>query len=178
VTFPNDTLEELTVMAGADATPVPDKLIVGDELALLASVTVPVALPAEVGANLIESVAACPAESAAGVAIPLPVNSAPDTLTCEIFKFALPEFVIVTAWVPELPSVTFPNGTLVELTVIAGVVATPVPLSETVEGEVGALLVSEMLPGELPAVVGANVTLKLAAPPAAIMAGVARPLIV
>ena len=164
-------------MAGAALTPVPDKLTVGEELALLVSVTLPLALPAVVGANVSVSVALCPAEMVAGVVTPLPVKPVPVTLTVERFKSAVPEFVIVSACVPVVPSVTLPNAIVVELTEIAGAVATPVPVSATLEGEVGALLVMDTLPGKLPTVVGANVTLKLVELPAEIVAGVARPLI-
>jgi phosphoribosylcarboxyaminoimidazole (NCAIR) mutase len=54
--------------------------------------------------------------------------------------------------------------------------AIPVPVSATVEGEVGALLVIVMVPGRLPAVVGANVALNVALAPTAIVLGVTNPL--
>lgn len=73
---------------------------------------------------------------------------------------------------------TFPNDIEVELTVIAGAVATPVPVIVTADGEFGALLTIETLPGKLPTVVGANVTLKLAEAPAEIVAGAVKPVIV
>jgi hypothetical protein len=57
-----------------------------------------------------------------------------------------------------------------------GCAATPVPVSVTVEGDVGALLVIVMVPARLPAVVGAKVPLNVALAPAAIVLGVASPL--
>ena len=124
------------------------------------------------------SVAVWPAVNVAGVATPLPVNPVPLTLTLVRLRLALPEFVMVRVCVPVLPSFTFPNEMLLELTEIPGAVATPVPVIETLDGEFGALLMSETLPGKLPAVVGANVTLKLAELPAEIVAGVDIPLMV
>lgn len=54
--------------------------------------------------------------------------------------------------------------------------AVPVPLKDTVVGEFGALLVIVTLPVRLPAVVGANRTLNVAVPPAAIVVGRVSPL--
>ena len=86
-------------------------------------------------------------------------------------------FLTVTDWTPVLPSVTLPNARLVGRIDIAGAAAAlPVPLRATVEGDVGALLTIDTLPGALPVVVGANFTLKLAEAPAATVAGVAIPL--
>lgn len=56
------------------------------------------------------------------------------------------------------------------------VAATPVPLSATVLGELGALLVMLTVPVKLPAVLGANKTLNEAVPPAATVVGVVSPL--
>lgn len=57
------------------------------------------------------------------------------------------------------------------LAVSVTVAAVPVPLRETEVGDPGALLVIEMPPVRVPAVVGANKTLKVAVPPALILAG-------
>lgn len=78
-----------------------------------------------------------------------------------------------------VPSVTLPNARLAGRTEIAGAAgAVPVPDIETAEGDVGALLEIETLPGALPAVIGANLTPKLADPPAATVAGNDIPLTV
>ena len=55
---------------------------------------------------------------------------------------------------------------------------TPVPEREKDVGEPGALLVKEMLPEALPAVVGANFAVKVVELPAFTLTGVASPLIV
>jgi hypothetical protein len=168
----------IVTLAGAELVPAPVRLTVGDEEALLEKVTLPVKLATVVGAKVIVRVVLCPAVRVAGVAMPLPEKPVPVTLICERFRVALPEFVMVTDFVPVVPSVIFPKATVVELTEIAGAVATPVPVIETVDGEFGALLEIETLPGRLPAVVGAKVTLKLAELPAEIVEGVVSPLIV
>ena len=56
------------------------------------------------------------------------------------------------------------------------VAAVPVPLRDMVVGEFGALLVIVTVPAKLPAVVGANKTLKVVVPAAAIVAGSVSPL--
>ena len=50
----------------------------------------------------------------------------------------------------------------------------PVPLKDRVAGDVGALLVMEMVPGALLAAVGANVTVKILLAPALIVVGAVR----
>lgn len=89
--------DQLSFTGDATAdTPVPDKLTDGEDVALLAIETFPVALPAVVGANVTVSVALCPADNVAGVLTPLPAKPVPLTLICERFSVALPEFVIVS----------------------------------------------------------------------------------
>ncbi len=168
----------IVTLAGAELVPAPVKLTVGDEEALLENVTLPDALATVVGANVIVRVVLWPAVRVAGVAIPLPEKPVPVTLICERLRVALPEFVIVSDFVPVVPSGTFPKANVLELTEIEGAVAIPVPVIETADGEFGALLEIETLPGKLPAVAGAKVTLKLAELPAEIVAGVVSPLIV
>jgi len=53
---------------------------------------------------------------------------------------------------------------------------TPVPESGIEVGEPGALLISETDPDTVPATVGPNATLNVVLLPAAIVAGIARPL--
>lgn len=63
-----------------------------------------------------------------------------------------------------VPSVTVPNATLEGVAEIWA--CNPVPLSAIVVGELGALLVIEMLSEALPAVVGVKVTVKVVFAPA------------
>ena len=74
------------------------------------------------------------------------------------------------------PSSTLPKAKLAGEMLTPGCAAVPVPVRATVEGELGALLVIVIVPGKLPAVVGAKMALKVALAPAAIVLGVTKPL--
>ena len=91
------------------AMPVPESAIVVEEfVALLATMTLPVALPAVAGANVALRVVVWP-----GVRItpdaPLALKPAPETLTFEMVMFELPALVRVTFWLLLLPIVTLPK---------------------------------------------------------------------
>jgi len=146
---------------------VPDTAIVGGVVALQLTVTVPLALPLEVGANVIFSVAVCVGVKVVPDATPLALNSAPDTVTLEMVMFELPVFVRITLLLLLLPTATVPKFQLVGLAVRMNVAATPVPDRLTTVGEVGALLVIEMLPLALPVAAGANTALNDTLAPAA-----------
>jgi hypothetical protein len=90
--------------------------------------------------------------------------------------FPVPLLVSVTLLELATPALTLPNAKLVGFAERITVPATPVPVSATVEGEVGALLVIVMVPGRLDAVVGANVALKVVLAPAATVLGATIPL--
>jgi hypothetical protein len=77
----------------------------------------------------------------------VPVNDSEETVT-----LALPEFVNVTVCEFVCPVVTLPND--IVLGEAVSVEDVPVPLSAIAIGELGALLTTEMLPVELPEVVG------------------------
>jgi hypothetical protein len=84
----------------------------------------------------------------------------------------------VTDCVPELPTVTLPNARLPGITEIAGAAAVvAVPLTGMELGELGALLVKEMVPASVPTAGGVNFTLKLAVPLLGMVRGVLTPLI-
>ena len=80
----------------------------------------PVALPAEVGANCAVSVAVDPGLMLAGRVRPLVLKPAPETVAAEIVSTALPELVSVIFCVALLPTFTFPKLTLVGLMVSCG----------------------------------------------------------
>ena len=109
--------------------------------------------------------------------MPLPLKPAPEIVTCEIVRFALPVLLTEIDCVPLLPTVTLPKFTLVGLTLNCRTgAAVPVPLRETLEGELDALLTIDTLPVVLPVVEGANVTVNVAVTPGANVAGSVRPL--
>ena len=89
-----------------------------------------------------------------GTVRPLILNPAPVALAAEIVTLADPEFVSIIDWDPLLPTRTLPKLTLDGFA--DRVACVPVPVKAIVAGEPGALLVSEMLPVALPAIVGAN----------------------
>jgi len=80
-----------------------------------------------------------------------------------ICTVVLPVFVIVSVCVDDAPVFTFPKLKLLELRLRVSVAATPVPVSATVAGEPGALLVIVRLPLALPADVGENCALNVLA---------------
>jgi len=88
----------------------------------------------------------------------------------------LPLLVKVTDWVLELPALMFPKLTLAGVGVMVTDAATPVPDSATPAGELGALLAMVMEPVRVPAVLGANSALNVVLCPAAMFAGVDKPL--
>ena len=71
----------------------------------------------------------------------------------------------------ELPVFTLPKLRLVELSEIAAVAATPVPVNGKLAGEVGALLRTETPPETFPADCGANCTLNVLEDPGLIDSG-------
>jgi hypothetical protein len=143
-------------------TPVPvSEIVVGEPVALLATVTVPVSVAAVVGLNTTLNVVDWFGASVTGVFEPVRLNPAPFSLICVICTFPLPVFVAVTDKVEELPVFTFPKLRLVGLKDSVNDCATPVPLSGIAAGEFGALLTTVTLPLAAPADAGENCTLKL-----------------
>ena len=155
MTLPKLKLAGLTVTAAC--TPVPLSGIVrGEPVPLLVTVTVPVAAPTAVGANVTDRVAWPEGFTVAGTVMPLAVNPVPDTVTPVICRDPVPEFVSTICFT-ELELVpTFPKLKLLALACRFPVgVAVPVPLNATVSvGFVGSLLVMERLPVAAAAVVG------------------------
>jgi hypothetical protein len=78
---------------------------------LLTIEMLPVGFPADAGANFAVKDVVCPAVRVAGVASPLMLNPAPDTLACEIVILAEPEFVNVMGDEPLAPTITLPKFT-------------------------------------------------------------------
>ena len=109
---------------------------------------------------------------------PLVVNPAPVTLTLEIVTFEFPVLVSVTLNGVLVPSVTLPKLNVAGLALSVSVAATPVPVSAIAKGEPEPLLVREIDPLALPAVVGEKAALNVVVAPTAIVAGVESPLIV
>jgi hypothetical protein len=172
VTLPNAAL--LGVADNCGCVPVPLKVIVAGEFgALLTIEMLPLALPADVGANLALKVVLSPAPNVTGVAIPVVLKPAPVTATAEIVTVAVPPFVRVIVCELLVPVATLPNAALVGDA--ANCACVPVPLNAMVVGEFGALLTIEMLPLVLPAATGVNLALNVVLSPAPSVSGVLNP---
>ena len=136
-------------------------MVLGEPLALLVTVTVPVSEPAAVGENRTLKVRFCPAVRVTGVPAPLRVKPAPASVMLDMVTLEFPVLVTVTLSVEEDPAFTFPNARLLVLNESVCEAATPVPLNAMVAGELGALLTIDTEPLAEPADVGENTILKL-----------------
>ena len=111
--LPSVTLPKLTGVGFAEicgCVPVPLKAIVkGEPGALLVIETLPVALPADVGANCAVKVVFPPALIVTGTVNPVMLKPVPDALAAEIVTLAVPELVSVMTSVALLPTKTLPK---------------------------------------------------------------------
>ena len=137
-----------------ELVPVPDSATVSGLLgALLLTDSVPVADPAAVGANDTLTVQEAPAASDVPQLFDSP--NGPVTPIEDIDAALLPGLDTVTAWAELVdPTATLPNDTLVGDAVRAAAPLTPVPVSATVSGLLGALLATESVPFDAPVAVG------------------------
>ncbi len=147
----------------------PDTAIVGAVVALLATVIVPLGLPAPAGAKSTLSVADWPGVRTRPELTPLAVNAALVELTPEIVMFEFPLLVRVTLKDLLLPALTLPKLKLVGFAASTCVAAKPVPLRAIAVGEPRAFVLSEMPPETPPEEVGAKTALNVALLPAEIV---------
>ena len=110
--------------------------------------------PAVVGVNCTVKETFCPAPRVAGNARPLIPSPLPVSVARFKLRFTLPLLVSFMVCVLLCPTVTFPK--LSEAGDIVSPGWVPVPLSETVNGELAASLAIERLPVTAPADGGAN----------------------
>ena len=147
-----------TLWVTGAATAVPDKSIVRLGFAtLLATETVPAALPAAVGLKFTVTVAVVLGESVT-FDPPVTVNPLPLTDTFVIVTDAVPESVSVTVCSAEFPTVRLPKLTFVELACSCEDAATPVPFKVTSIDEFAALLSTESVPCAAPAAAGTKLS--------------------
>lgn len=179
-----DTLEvqdsdtECETAGEAVCAPSPrSEIAAGELVALLATVTLPDKLPAATGANMTSSVADCPGARIRPAGIPLTEKRAPETETFDTLTLELPAFVRMMLITLLFPIVTFPKFKLDVLEVSNAVAAIPIPLKETMLGELETLLVTETLPDNAPATFGENTTSNVNCFPASIVRGNEMPLI-
>jgi hypothetical protein len=174
LTLPKLRFDVLRPNTFVEATPVPLSVMASGEFgALLVRVTEPLTAPAVVGANIALNAADLPAAMLNGVLMPVVLNPAPPTVAAEIVTVAVPLLVRLIVCELLVPVTTFPKAALDGVAVSCGWVA--MPLRAIVNGELGALLMIEMLPVGLPAEVGANCAVNDVLSPAPRVTGVASP---
>ena len=141
-----------------EATPVPVRLTtsVGVVGSLLVIVKLPDTAPAMVGLNVKLTGAFCPALIVAGVVIPLIPKSAPESVSTETVKLAVPAFDMVRVEVPVEPTETVPKLTAVELKLNCGCAAAAVAERLTVAGELPPSPCKVIVPVTVPALVGST----------------------
>jgi hypothetical protein len=141
-----------------ECTPVPDKAMVAGELvALLATTTLPVALPVAGGANVTFIVADCPAAKVVPAERLLELKPAPEAVTPEMVTFAVPVFLTTTGSVLIVLVSTFPKLNVVGVTLRAAVAAFTVSVAALLVTLPAALLTNTVNCAPLSAVVVAGV---------------------
>jgi hypothetical protein len=174
-TLPKLRLEVLKVNSCVPASPDPLNAMVNGELgALLVSEIEPVTAPVAPGAKTALNVVFEPAGIVIGALRPVILNPVPVTVACEITRLAVPLFVKLIVCELLVPVETFPKPAVLGIALICAWL--PLPLNATANGELGALLATEMLPVALPDVVGVNCAVKDVLCPAAIVAPGTNPI--
>ena len=167
---------------GVDATSAPAVVAVPDSgmervglEALLVRVTLPVGVPAAVGANTTLNDLLAPAARVNGTEMPLRLNPVPVAVACEMVTLDPPLLVTVSDSVWFDPTTTLPKLKLGLPAVIAPAV-TAVPDKAMARDGFDASLVIAKAPVGVPDVVGVNTTLKDLLAPAAKVNGKVIPL--
>ena len=151
-------------------------MTVGEFVALLSTVMLPVTLPTAAGANATFSVTDWLEAKIVSAVTPVVLNPVPTAVTPEIVTFELPAFVSVAFKEPVFPTVIFPKSRLVVLALSRYVAEIPVPLRPTEVGEVDALLTIETLPDAAPTEVGRKAIVIVVCCPALTFKGTENPL--
>ena len=116
---PSVTLPKLMLVGfvvSCPCVPVPlSEMVVGELDASLMSETLPVALPAAVGAKVAVKDVLCPVVRVRGSVRPLIENPLPVTLAWVIVRLAVPELLKLTVRLLVVPTLTLPKLTLVGL---------------------------------------------------------------
>ena len=175
LTVPKLKVEVLNPSSLLGATPLPlSGMESGEPGALLTSEIEPEAAPVVVGEKTALKVVFLPARMVNGAVIPDMLKPAPVTLAEEMVRLAEPGFDTVTVCELLVPVATLPKTALDGVAETCGCV--PVPVMETVVGELGALLTIVIVPFTVPPVVGANCAVNEVFWPEVRVIGVASPL--
>jgi hypothetical protein len=120
-TLPNAMLVGVMAAKGAPVTPVPLKDTGATATAELLEIAMePVALPDPVGVNVAVPILDCPGVSVSGSTNPETLKPAPEAVTAETVRFAVPEFRRLRLWLLEAAVLTLPNAILVGETASTG----------------------------------------------------------
>ena len=150
-------------------------IVAGEFVALLMTVTLPVALPTTVGSNVTLKEVDWFAARVRGNVRPPTVKPVPVTASPERERLPLPELVRVTTLVVLLPVNKLPKLSEVGDAESWRACATPVPVTETAIDGVPELFASVSVPERIPDVVGAKLTAQDELAPGAIVRGRVRP---
>ena len=147
-------------------------------MALLTTVTLPGKLRENLGENVASNVADCPGARIKPAETPLAEKNAPGTSTFDTVTLEFPAFARVTLKALLFPTETFPKFKVDVLEVRNAVAAIPIPLKETVLGELEMSLMTETLPDKAPAAFGKKTTLNVDCFPEPITRGSEMPVMV
>src|SRR5664279_4854871 len=137
----------------AGAVPEPESaMVVGELVALLTTVAVPLSAPDVAGSKMALKVVDCPAARVSGMERPLWLKPVPATVSCESEMEELPLLVSVTVCDLLVCTVTLPKLMDAGFAVSCVDCVTPVPESMTLSEGVGALLTSANVPAVVEAV--------------------------
>lgn len=157
-TLPKDSVVGLAPRTTVAAVPVPlREIAVGEVGTFVLNEMLPVALPAEAGAKTALKVMVAFGARVCATK-PVTLKPVPVTVSDETTRLTVPVFLSVIVWELLVPSATFPKAALEGVSDMDG--CAPAPVSAIVVGD-ERLLVIEMLPETLPAVLGAKTALKL-----------------
>ena len=158
-----------------DATPVPFRaMATGEFAALLTRERVPGKVPAKAGINTTLKEEEPPGAIESGRASPDKVKPVPLNEAWVIVSVEDPVFLAVSFCVLLVPVMVLPKLTLVGVTDRSG--CTPVPVRETVAGELVAVLVTPTAPETVPAEAGVKATLSEKLCPAVRVSAPEKPL--
>ena len=146
-------------------------MIAGEFDALLATVMLPVKLPAAKGEKVTLSAVLCPGVRTRPADTPLVVNIGLELATLEIVTLELPALVSETASAPLAPTETLPKLKVGAPLSSSEVAAIPVPLTGTVVSEFAESLTMDTVPETAAADFGENTMLSVDWLPTAITRG-------
>ena len=153
-------------------------MVAGEFDALLATVMLPVKVPAAKGEKVTLRVALCPGARIMPAETPLPAKLALELATLEIVMLEFPALASETASVPMAPIDTLPKLKLAAPLLSSEVEAMPVALTATLAGEFAASLVMDTSPVTAAADFGENTILSVDWLPGPITRGKGIPVIV